>query len=767
MDSFGIGISGLDAAQKAFEVIGNNIANAATDGFHRQRINLSPTYAAQVGTVLMGGGVDIAGITRIIDGLLQKEMFTQESSLGQVSKELTTLRMVESAFGELSGRTGLSTSIDEFFNAMQDLSAHPMEAIWQNQALTAAETMTGQFRTMGDFLTTLESQVKLEAENAITEVNALVARIADLNDSIKRHEISGGQANNLRDQRDQCITQLAKLIGVETQSREHGVVDVSVSGIPVVTSTSAFELEVGLKEDMGIGIGVAGESNYTINVEGGLLGALMTLKNDSLADIHSDLDKLAAAIIKEVNEYHVQGVGSEGSFTRLVGWPMSSETLADFDPPVTDGNIYIRVTNTSTGEVTRTAVPVDASSDTLTTIATAIDAITGLTASYSDSRLNIQADVNYEFDFLPSVLPSPTVTDFTEINPPVVSVSGIYTGTTNQTFTFTVSGTNSVGNGSLQLTVTDADGDTVTSLNIGSGYAAGDKLDLGNGIKIALRNGDLAAGNTFEVDAFANTDTTGILPATNTNAFLTDSDFIGTMDPPVVSVSGIYTGTPNQTFTFTVSGTDLVGNGSLQLTVTDGDGHTVTNLNIGSGYVAGDKLNIGNGIEISLSDGDLVDSNTFEVDAFANTNITSILAATGMNVFLTGSDASDIAVHESIVSSPGRLATSLGADMTDNTNALRMEGLRDTAITSLGSMTPAEFYRRLTADIGQQVAVKQIHEDNIEAMVQSIANQQDEVSGVDINDEAAQLLVFEQMFKAMAKYLSTIQASLQAVMEII
>ena len=654
MDSFGIGISGLNAAQKAFEVIGNNIANAATDGFHRQRINLSPAYAAQVGTVLMGGGVDVTSIVRIIDGLLQKEMFNQESSLEQVSKELTTLRMVESAFGELSGRTGLSTSIDEFFNAMQDLSAHPMEAIWQNQALSAAETMTGQFRTMGDFLTSLESQVKLEAENAIGEVNALVARIADLNDSIKRHEIGGGQANNLRDQRDQCITQLAKLISVETESREHGVVDVSVSGIPVVTGTSAFELEVGLKENLALGIGVAGESNYTLNVEGGRLGALLTLKNDLLADIHSDLDTLAGAIIQQINEYHVQGVGSEGSFTGLAGWPMSSETLADFDPPVSDGNIYIRVTNTSTGAVTRTAVPVDASSDTLTTLAAAITAITGLTASVSDSRLNIQADANYEFDFLPSVLSSPTASDFTgATSPPSVSVSGIYTGATNQTFTFTVSGTGSVGNGALQITVTDGDANTIAILSIGSGYAAGDKLDLGNGIKIAISSGDMADGNTFEVDAYADTDTSGVL------------------------------------------------------------------------------------------------------------------AAAGINVFLTGTEASDMAVHSGIAASPGRIATALGADMTDNSNALRMEALRNQAITSLDSMTPGEFYRRLTADIGQQVAVKQIHQDNIEAMAQSIANQQDEVSGVNINEEAAQMLIFEQMFKAMAKYLATIQTSLTAVMEII
>jgi flagellar hook-associated protein 1 FlgK len=216
MDSFGIGISGLNAAQMAFDVIGNNIANAATEGYHRQRLNLTPAYTFQVGSDILGGGVDIAGITRMIDGFLQKEIFRQQSSLEQVSQELAMLRTVENSFGELSDGSGLSMALDDFFNALQDLSAHPVETIWQNQAVTSAQTMTAKFNTLGQFLTTLEHQISLETENVINEINALTGRIAELNYNIKRQEINGGQAYNLRDQRDQSISELSKLINVET-----------------------------------------------------------------------------------------------------------------------------------------------------------------------------------------------------------------------------------------------------------------------------------------------------------------------------------------------------------------------------------------------------------------------------------------------------------------------------------------------------------------------------------------------------------------------
>ncbi len=654
MDSFDIGISGLNAAQSAFEIIGNNIANAATDSYHRQRLDLLPAYSSQVDAMIMGGGVEVAGVTRMIDVLLENEIFRQQSSLGQISQEVGMLRTVETAFGELSAGSGLNEAIDGFFNALQDLSAHPAQIVWQNQAVTAAETMASRFRSLEEFLAILENQITLEAEDTIQRINALVGTIAQLNANIERQEIGGGQANNLRDQRDQCITELSKLVSVQTQSREYGVVDVSIAGIPVLTGTSAVELEVGFEEYLGLGITVAGECNYYTDIQGGRLGGLLSLKNTIISDIHNDLNTLAGAIIQQINKYHVQGAGSEGSFSELSGWPLVSENLSDFDPPVTDGNIYIRVINTSSGAVTRTAVPVDASADSLSSLATAITAITGLSASVSDSKLRIQADTGYNFDFLPSVLPLPTNSDFTgATSPPAISVSGIYSGTENQTFTFTVSGTGSVGNGTLQITVTDGAANTVTTLNVGSGYAAGDVLDAGNGIKITLGIGDLADGNAFEVDAFADTDSSGVL------------------------------------------------------------------------------------------------------------------AAVGINTFFSGKNASDIAVCSDISDTPGRIATALGADMTDNTNALRLVGLRDEAITGLDSMTPGEFYRRLVTDIGLDLSVRQIHQDNIEAIVQNLANQQSEISGVDINDEAAQMLVFEQMFKAMAKYLNTVQTSLSTIMELL
>ncbi|HUS71974.1 MAG TPA: flagellar hook-associated protein FlgK [Sedimentisphaerales bacterium] len=657
MDSFSIGLSGFEAAQKALDTIGNNIANAATEGYHRQRINLTPAYSSQVGSLQVGGGVDVAGVTRMVDRFLEQELLRQQSSLGQVSQEFSKLRTVESAFGELSASGGLSTVIDDFFNALQDLSAHPAEIIYQNQAVTKAETLAYRFRALGEFLTTLETNIRLEAENTVEQINLLIDRIAELNGDIGKIEITGGQANNLCDQRDQSITELSELINIETQNREYGVVDVSAAGIPVVTSTSASGFEVGLNEDGELGISIAGMTDYNIIVEGGELGGLLSLRNTLVSDVHDDLNDLASGIIQQINQYHVQGAGSEGSFSQLTGWANTSGDLSDFST-VSAGYVYIRVINTSSEAVVRTAIPVSqgASSDTLTEIASYITSnVANVTASVNSSnQLSMTAVTGYKFDFLPYVLSAPTASTLTGASPPTISVSGIYTGTANDTFRFTVSGAGSVGNGTLTLEVKDDSGagDVIATLNIGSGYDAS-PLDIGNGIKISLSTGgDFGAGDNFDVDAFADTDTS------------------------------------------------------------------------------------------------------------------ELLSAVGINTFFSGSSASDMAVCSDISATPRRIATSLGADMTDNANALRMAGLKDVALSSLNSMTPGEFYRRLVSNTGQEISIRQIREDNIELIIQNFANQKSEISDVDINEEAAQMLVFEQMYHAMAKYMSVVQSTISNLMDI-
>jgi len=551
---------------------------------------------------------------------------------------------------------GLNATIDAFFAAVRGLAARPTESVWSNETISLDEALASEFRRMGTSLTKMEEAIVTEAQNAAESINTLVKQIAELNTKIQSVEITGGHANNLRDHRDRLVSQLGALVGIEVVSRDYGVVDISIGGLPAVTGAVSLEISATLQDGRYLNISAAGTTGSSLNIEGGRLGGLLTLKNDWLPSLRGELDTLAKGIMNQVNACHVQGLGLDGSFTQLIGEGLPAEDLASVEPPIVDGTFYIRLTNTETGQIERHAIDVDvtgATPDTLASIAAKIDAIDGLNASVGSSRLHIISDLGYAFDFIPALLPEPNTSNLTAAQPPAISVSGIYNGQANQRLTFTTVGTGTVGNGSLRLDIRDEAGDMVATLNIGSGYAAGDVIEMRNGVKIAVGPGDLNEADTFTVDVFGTTDTSGFL------------------------------------------------------------------------------------------------------------------AAAGLNTFFTGASASEMRLRADVAENPNRIATAAGADLSDNTIALRLAHVKDEPIDSLDGLTGNEYYQRIVARVGQEVALKQSRQDNIEALITNLEKRQSEISGVNINDEAAQLLLFEKTFQAVAKYLNSLQTTMKMLMDIV
>jgi len=667
MGGYDIGLSGLSAAQRALDVVGNNIANAATEGYHRQRVDLRPMDDMYTNGILIGQGVEVKDITRLIDTFLDDQIVKQESTMAQISRELTALATMESAFGELSTE-GLSTAMDNFFNALHELAAKPNDKNYQYPVISTAESLVNQLRSLGTTVSDLATRVYEEAQSTVEDINTLAAQIAELNKDIHTMAVKGNNVNNMCDQRDQLITELARLTGIRTTEMDYGVVNVSVGDTPLVMGKNVTKVELGLVvngSNYDFGISSAGAGVYSTELTGGKLGGLFSLNNEILRDVDSKLNTLAKTMVFEVNKVHVQGVGVSGSFESLTGWTMTSANLSDFDPALVDGEtIYVRVTYPD-GSVVRESITVDASvgGDTLTTMAAKFAAITGLSGSQvSSGKLEIIADAGYTFDFLPGVLADPP--------------------------------------------------------------AAG-------------------ADNTM------------------------------TGNVPDIDISGVYTGTTNKTYTFTVVGDGKVGLGDVSISVNDGSG-VVATIDVGDGYVPGTVVNVDDGIKISFSPnganaGDLNDGELFRISALANSDASGFFAAVGINCFFSGTTSTSIAVTDYVgnsVNGVDRIAVSRSVGMDDNANILEMAKLTDTDMSALGGLGPKKYYRDIATDIGRQISVAQMRRDSAAGIWRSLSQQRDETSGVDMNDEASKMLVFERMFQAMAKYINTISRSLETIMSL-
>jgi flagellar hook-associated protein 1 len=668
MAGYEIGISGLHAAQLALDVVGNNLANGATEGYHRQTVDLRPVEDVYTGGHQIGQGVSVVGIERMIDKLLDAEIVSHESDMAQIQKELESLTTMESAFAELT-TSGLSSAMDNFFNSLHQLAATPTDVNLQSLVVSGAETLANQLRNLSSVSRDLEDQTYSEAQDTIKDVNMVTGQIAELNDQISSLAVRGKETNNLQDQRDKLITKLSQMIGIKTYRREYNVIDVLVGDTTVVLGSNSTELSVGLVENDGhndIGVTPTGQDSYDTKVEGGRIGGLVSLRNTIIRQISDSLDTLASRIIEETNNLHVQGVGSSGSFERLSGWTMTETDVDQFVPPVTTGDINLRLTDPS-GVVTRHTIHVDANTSTLASVAADIAAIPGLNLNtgVNAGRLQIVANPGYSFDFLPGALALP------------------------------------------------------------SGYPGGPLAGAGAGADEA---------------------------------------------PPTIQILGTYTGDTNQTYTCTVQttppgGTQAIGNGTMELEVVDGAGEVVAKINLGDGYVPGTIVGINKGLKIKfnsdgVSPGYLNDGEQFEIKALANSDTSGFLTATGINCFFSGVDAGSIAVSDHVKESGGNIAVSRSVEKSDSANALALAAIGDTEFSGLSNLSPKSYYRNLATDVGNQISVTKARQENTEGVWRNLSEQRSQVSGVDMNDEAAKMLLYERMFQGMAKYMSTVSKSL-------
>ncbi|RPI61753.1 MAG: flagellar hook-associated protein FlgK [Planctomycetaceae bacterium] len=651
MLSYSIGLSGLNAAQRALELIGTNIANATTEGYHRQQLDLAPVDYTSLGAKT-SGGVSVTGIRRLVDNMLEVEITRQQSNLSQSSQELNTLQAIEASLGDL-GSSSIGYSLTQFLASMQELTGQPDSLPLRQQMVDAADSLCSQLRSFSEFLTSVQQQVYGQAQEAVSEVNTLSARVAELNTQIMEAKDRGGFPSMLEDNRQQAINDIAELLGIETNTKSaaDGAVNVIAQNSPLVMGATAATLAIGITSADTIGLSVNDAGNYQTDWSGGKLGALLRLRNEIIPAIQAQFDSLAQQVMSAVNQIHVQGVGASGSFDSLTGVTCPDGLLSTWATGVSDGEINIRITD-SVGGLTRQKVAVNTKVDTLESIAGKIDALTGVSASVVNGALRIQSDSGCTFDFLPEVLKTPDLSGITGSAGP--TVSGAYDGKTNDKFVFTVKGSGEVGiDDSLHLEVRNLAGELVESFNIGEGYAAGDKLELPNGIKVSLTAGQLNDGDTFSVEGLANTDTSGFL------------------------------------------------------------------------------------------------------------------ATAGINTFFVGDSARNISVATRILTDPNKIACSAASSGKDNLNIVKISGMIDKPLEALGNNTLANYFTQIIVGVGQSVADRQARQESTQDVMQNLQQQQNSISGVDINEEAANLMIYQRMYQGMAKFISTQDQTLKYLMDIL
>ena len=315
MSMLNIGTSALVTTQASLSTASHNISNVNTDGYNRQRVTQGTQTPNFEGGYYIGSGVTVSSVERIFDSFLadQVRIFTSQE------KSFDTFSTFASQVDDLLGapELSLSSGLQGFFDAVQDVADDPTSIPARQVMLTEADTLAKRFNTLDTQLNAFNQQVNINLDAAVTDVNIISKGIASLNQAIT--EASGGAGippNDLMDQRDQLINQLSGYISVSTSVQSNGSVNVFIgNGQALVVGQSAIALKVITDPSDStrseIGYGPSG-INVSSQLTGGSIGGLLSVRQDVIDPARSEIDALAAGMIDTINAQHTVGLTLDG-----------------------------------------------------------------------------------------------------------------------------------------------------------------------------------------------------------------------------------------------------------------------------------------------------------------------------------------------------------------------------------------------------------------------------------------------------------------------
>jgi flagellar hook-associated protein 1 len=313
------GVSGLLAFQRALDTTSHNISNVNTPGYSRQRVDLATRPAQPYGNGWVGHGVAVTNISRVYDDFLGLQARNTSSSLQHLDTYASNADRLNNMLGDST--TGLTSTLQKFINAFQGVANSPASIPARQVLLGEATTLQQRLQYFDTRLSDMDEEVNARLRGEVAEINSIAQGIARLNSEIQTGIArTGGQApNDLLDQRDLLLDQLAEKVSVNAVKQDGGTVNVFIgNGQPLVLGADASQLTTVQDNFDSTRLGIAvqtasGIVDVTPNISGGALGGVLDFRREMLDPAHNALGRISVALADVVNSQHREGIDLSGA----------------------------------------------------------------------------------------------------------------------------------------------------------------------------------------------------------------------------------------------------------------------------------------------------------------------------------------------------------------------------------------------------------------------------------------------------------------------
>lgn len=724
---FTIGLSGLKAANLGLTTAGHNIANVNTAGYSRQSIQQSAPYPALSGSGYVGLGVRVDNVTRTYDQFLTRQVQTTQAKASYYETYYSHIAQIDNLVADSSA--GVSPAMQNYFSAVQNVATNPSNLPARETMLSSAQIMINRFQMVNQQLADQRTSLNGEISNAVSSINAYARQIADLNQQIVLNSATGLSPNDLLDQRDQMVKELNSLVKASTVTQSDGSINVFIgSGQNLVVGGQTFELAaVPSPADPQSTTVVYKQNNNVIylpesSLGGGQLGALLDFRTSSLNMAQNNLAMVAVGMAQMLNAQQRAGMDLNGNlgqnlfdYKRENSLSFSAFGLTiDISAPLSaipaseysleyDGTRYT-LTRLSDGKSENINVTDMASADGVSVL--------GVTLKASGATPSVGNAVNWSFPpDLGYISQNALNTGSGTLDGYISDIGALAASDYELSFD---------GNQFILTRLSDSTKTAFSLADVAAGPITQDGLTFNVG-------GGWNAGDKFTIKPYE-----GFIDSLSVR--ITDAREIAAASPVRASSGSANTGSASMSQpipdTPSTSATDAAVDPSLRnpvnivftsansFTVTD----SVTGVSSTRSYTAGMTLSV-NGWSLSIT-GQPAAGDTFSV---------------GPNA----------------------------AGTEDGSNALKLAELQTRKLLSGGTATFGQSYSQMVARVGVQTNEAGIMADAQATMLTQAETARDSVSGVNLDEEAASLLRYQQAYIAASKLIQIAQQAFQQIADIV
>ena len=372
-----IAMSGLQANQAALSITSSNIANAQTPGYVAEGIN-----QAEVITGTDGASVNVTGVNRQLNQYVQAQLRTETSGGVYADQMAGVLTQLQSVYGTPGAAGSLETAYSNFTTALQSLSTTSGSSSSQISALTAAQSLAQQLNSTTQGIQTLRSNAEQDISTSVTQANADLAQIAQINTQLQGLSPTDPTASTLMDQRDTAINGLSQLMGISVSTIGNNQTSIyTTNGVQLVgaqASTLSFNsqgtLDANSQWNANPAVSSVGTITCTLpngsnvdmiatgSITSGQIGADLTLRDKTLVQAQAQVDQLAASISSAASDQTTAGTAAPAALAPMAGFDVNTSNLQpgntiNFTYTDTTTNVQHNITIVSVDDPTALPLP--------------------------------------------------------------------------------------------------------------------------------------------------------------------------------------------------------------------------------------------------------------------------------------------------------------------------------------------------------------------------------------------------------------------------